>query len=100
MAGDDRGPQTRAELERLIAGAVRVHLPAVDEATARAIADTALRALAAGTRLGRSIGAAGRPAGRWRRRRGGWPWWAVAGATLLAAAGGTLAGLALARLVG
>ena len=58
MAGDDGGggggPKTREELVRLIAGAVRVHLPAVDEATARAIADTALRALAAEMRPGRA----------------------------------------------
>ena len=56
MAGDGGGggPKTREELVRLIAGAVRVHLPAVDEATARAIADTALRALAAEMRPGRA----------------------------------------------
>ncbi len=51
MAGDDgSGLKTRAELEHLIAAVVRVHLPAVDEATARAIAGTVLRALAAGVR--------------------------------------------------
>ncbi len=110
MAGTDRGLETREELVRLIAGAVRVHLPFVDEATARAIADTALRALAAGT--GRTGGVGGGAAGRdsaagrdwgrlvrrWRRQRGGWPWWAVGGA-LLAMAGVAGVGLMLARVV-
>ena len=86
MANGGGGPKTREDLVRLIAGAVRVHLPGVDELTARAIADTALRARAAES------------TGQDRRRREGRPWWAMGGAlmggVLLAAAGGALAGLA------
>ena len=96
MADDGDGggePKTREELIRLIAGAVRVHLPDVDEATARAIADTALRALAARMRPDRAGGGAGR---RRHPTWGGWPWWAVGGA-LLVVAGATVAGLLLAR---
>ena len=96
---DDGAVEPHAELARLIAGAVRVHLPRVDELTAHGIADTALRAYAARTR--RPGGGHGDAAGpdRGQRQRGGWPWWAV-GEPLLAVAGGALAGLALARLVG
>ena len=83
MADDGGETELRAELARLIAGAVRVHLPYVDELTARAIADTALRR--------REHGAGPAAAGRG-------PWWAIGGAlmggVLLAAAGGALAGLA------
>ena len=65
--GDDDGEvEPREELERLIADVVRVHLPAVDEATARH-AGTVLRALAAGVRPGRADASAGRE----RRRRAG-----------------------------
>ena len=86
MADGGGEAELREELARLIAGAVRVHLPYVDELTARAIADTALRARAAES------------TGQDQRRREGGPWWAMGGAlmggVLLAAAGGALAGLA------